>query len=129
MFSTMFGIFVRPGAHLTKIQLTTIPKAEAFLRAEKKKLTAQLNELEERPLSPPASSRIHNAASPSEDELREGRYFRHASELERLHQINAALERIRQGTYGRCVNCETQIPRKHLEANYAIALCQRCQRL
>jgi RNA polymerase-binding protein DksA len=45
-----------------------------------------------------------------------------------LAEINAALKRIDDGTYGQCSNCATQIPEERLEARPYATLCIDCQR-
>jgi RNA polymerase-binding protein DksA len=45
-----------------------------------------------------------------------------------LADINAALKRIEDGTYGICMNCGTQIPEERLEARPWATLCIDCQR-
>jgi RNA polymerase-binding protein DksA len=45
-----------------------------------------------------------------------------------LAEIDAALERITNGTYGRCTNCDGQIPVERLEALPWATLCIECQR-
>lgn len=110
--------FTSVRAHLTKTQLTTIPRAEASLRAEKKRLLARLDQLE---LSGPENRQADAESS-------EGAYFSHAALHHRLHQINFALERIRLGTYGRCTECGVQIARRRLEADYGLSQCPACQR-
>jgi len=49
-------------------------------------------------------------------------------ETAELHQIDAALERIDDGTYGACTDCETAINPDRLEALPFAALCIDCQR-
>jgi RNA polymerase-binding transcription factor len=46
-----------------------------------------------------------------------------------LAEIDAALKRIEQGTYGICTNCGTQIPPERLEARPYATLCIDCQRV
>jgi DnaK suppressor protein len=48
-------------------------------------------------------------------------------EAHRLRQIESALRRIREGTYGVCVNCEEEINPKRLAALPWASLCVRCQ--
>jgi DnaK suppressor protein len=48
------------------------------------------------------------------------------SEKEVLDQINAALERIDEGSFGRCERCEKKIPEARLEALPYAALCVQC---
>jgi RNA polymerase-binding protein DksA len=45
-----------------------------------------------------------------------------------LHEIEAALKRIEDGTYGQCTNCGKQIPAERLEALPYATLCIDCQR-
>jgi DnaK suppressor protein len=48
------------------------------------------------------------------------------SEQDALNQIEAALGRIQDGTYGRCEICEGVIPKARLEAIPYTALCVQC---
>jgi RNA polymerase-binding protein DksA len=50
-----------------------------------------------------------------------------AKELKRLKQIDAALTRIKQGKYGRCVKCGTAIPQDRLEAIPYALMCIKCK--
>jgi RNA polymerase-binding protein DksA len=45
-----------------------------------------------------------------------------------LAEIDAALKRIDDGTYGQCTNCGKQIPEERLEARPYATLCIDCQR-
>jgi DnaK suppressor protein len=45
----------------------------------------------------------------------------------RHRQVRAALRRIDEGTYGRCIECEERISPRRLAAVPAAALCIRCQ--
>jgi len=45
-----------------------------------------------------------------------------------LSEIDAALTRIEEGTYGICVNCGDEIPPERLEANPWASLCIDCKR-
>jgi RNA polymerase-binding protein DksA len=45
-----------------------------------------------------------------------------------LTEIDAALRRIENGTYGKCTNCGKQIPEERLEALPWATLCIDCQR-
>ena len=48
------------------------------------------------------------------------------SEKDALDQIEAAIERIEDGSYGRCETCGGKIPEPRLEAIPYAALCVRC---
>jgi RNA polymerase-binding protein DksA len=45
-----------------------------------------------------------------------------------LSEIDGALKRIADGTYGRCTGCGRQIPEERLEARPYATLCIECQR-
>jgi DnaK suppressor protein len=45
-----------------------------------------------------------------------------------LGAIDAALQRIEDGTYGKCVNCGAPIPEERLEAMPWATLCIDCKR-
>lgn len=44
-----------------------------------------------------------------------------------LSDINAALDRVRHGRYGRCERCDTAIALERLQILPAVRLCMRCQ--
>jgi DnaK suppressor protein len=46
-----------------------------------------------------------------------------------LGQIDAALKRINDGSFGECLNCEQEINRKRLEAIPWVPYCITCQEL
>ena len=48
------------------------------------------------------------------------------SEEETLEQIEAALERIEEGVYGLCLECETRIPKARLNAIPYTPHCVKC---
>ena len=48
------------------------------------------------------------------------------SEEDALDQIEAAIERIEDGSYGRCGECGAKIPKSRLEAIPYAAQCVRC---
>ena len=45
-----------------------------------------------------------------------------------ISEIDEALKRIEDGTYGTCVSCGKEIPRERLEANPWASLCIDCKR-
>jgi RNA polymerase-binding protein DksA len=45
-----------------------------------------------------------------------------------LSEIDGALMRIEDGTYGTCTNCGREIPEQRLEANPWASLCIDCKR-
>jgi len=52
---------------------------------------------------------------------------RAATMLLRIDEINAALDRISRGTYGRCTHCGVDIPTERLEFRPFAAGCVSCQ--
>ena len=48
------------------------------------------------------------------------------SEKDALDQIEAAIERIEDGSYGECETCGVKIPKSRLDAVPYTALCVRC---
>ena len=47
--------------------------------------------------------------------------------METLHEVDAALDRIAKGTYGRCENCGDPIPKARLQAFPRATLCVSCK--
>ena len=52
-----------------------------------------------------------------------------ANDREMLHQIDEALDRIEEGTYGLCVTCKKAIPVTRLKAIPHAQTCLKCQEL
>ena len=50
-----------------------------------------------------------------------------AQDSNRLQMINNALDRIKQGPYGRCLVCKEEIPEERLEAIPYAFMCINCQ--
>lgn len=51
------------------------------------------------------------------------------AELEkRYHDVKSALERMLDGTYGRCEECGAEVPLERLEADAAATTCIECAR-
>jgi RNA polymerase-binding transcription factor DksA len=54
--------------------------------------------------------------------------WRHRERLEtRLRQLTDAQDRLMEGRYGRCVDCDELITERRLAADPAAALCYECQ--
>jgi RNA polymerase-binding transcription factor DksA len=45
-----------------------------------------------------------------------------------LRDVNAALERLDDGTFGHCTACECRLPIERLEVLPQVAMCMACQR-
>ena len=54
---------------------------------------------------------------------------RMASEEDEIYQIDEALKKIEEGTYGRCEECDRPINSERLEALPHARLCIECQRV
>ena len=50
-----------------------------------------------------------------------------SQDANRLQQINNALDRIKQGKYGKCLKCGKDIPRERLEALPYAFMCVDCK--
>jgi RNA polymerase-binding transcription factor DksA len=48
-------------------------------------------------------------------------------ELQELRDVEAALQRMTLGTFGRCVSCREPIERERLQAHPSATRCLRCQ--
>jgi DnaK suppressor protein len=75
-----------------------------------------------------SSADQHLADTATETVDREIDYTLEASDGRLLAEIDAALGRIENGTYGTCVNCGAQIPPERLEAMPWATLCIECKR-
>jgi DnaK suppressor protein len=80
---------------------------------------------EESSTRPTSDDEVDTGSATSERE-RTMSLARHARS--QLALIEAALERMDDGTYGRCTECGEAIPAARLEARPQSALCVRCQR-
>jgi RNA polymerase-binding protein DksA len=75
-----------------------------------------------------ATSDNHLADTASATLGREIDYTLGENSGEVLAQIDAALKRIDDGTYGTCTNCGREIPQERLEAYPWASLCIECRR-
>jgi RNA polymerase-binding protein DksA len=73
-----------------------------------------------------ADNHLGDAASATLDREIDYSLEEHSEQV--LTQIDAALARIEDGTYGTCTNCGKQIPEERLEARPWASLCIDCQR-
>ncbi len=103
----------------------------------KKRLGGELTALEEealRPIGGEASGSlsdvpVHPADLGTDNFEEEMAVTLLENEAQLLAEVNAALERIERGTFGRCENCGQEIPRKRLDALPYARYCLRCARL
>jgi RNA polymerase-binding transcription factor DksA len=69
----------------------------------------------------------HTAELASDESERDLSYGRMGSQTEELREIAAALERIKDGSFGKCETCEGNIPKERLRAIAYARLCVKCQ--
>jgi len=104
-----------------------VDKMQKRLRKEQKVLTEQI-EIEKKKVEPSLTANPDRTEIAMEYAYRD----RRLSVLERLedqlNDVNRALERIGEGTYGICTNCGQPIQAERLEALPWADLCIDCQR-
>jgi DnaK suppressor protein len=105
------------------VMQTETEKRTAMLKAKLTELLGQsggLDELHIENLADPADQVRSNAD-------REMAIHRLDSRTRTIHDIRAALERIAEGTYGLCEDCEEPIAKRRLDAVPWARLCVTCQ--
>ncbi len=106
------------------------------LLALKKRLGSELTELEQEALRPIGGEAagslsdvpIHPADLGNENYEEEVTVGLLENEVQILQEVNAALLRIEQGTFGRCENCGQEISSKRLKVLPYARYCLRCAR-
>lgn len=51
------------------------------------------------------------------------------TEAKLLNEVQAALDRLEQGTFGRCIQCGVPIPQERIDALPYTAYCVKCERI
>jgi DnaK suppressor protein len=106
---------------------------QRWLEAERERLRGVIRELDEEveALTAEATERAtlgdHVADVGSDDYAPEQVLTLERHERALLDQIEHALARLREGTYGRCERCGQEIPVERLAAIPYASLCLRCQ--
>ena len=100
---------------VTRLSNTDLAKIEDLLRKQQAQRRAQLADLAAAELTVPRTTDAEIA-----DVLVQG-------SREALEQIHLALDRLRVGRYGRCLDCGAAIGRERLYALPAAARCTTCQ--
>ncbi len=105
-----------------------------LIEAERERVRRTLGNIEEE-----ISDRTSNKSSGNQgysnhmadigsDAMEQEQAFLHASqETEYLKQLDDALKKVDEGTYGECEDCAGTIPVKRLEAYLAARLCVACK--
>lgn len=96
---------------------------ETVLRERLAELEARLHKIED-DLDEPADPDFEERASErSNDEVLEEIG---ATGLQEIRQIRAALDRVKQGSFGECVKCGEEISEERLDVVPYAALCRDC---
>ena len=91
-------------------------------------LTNEALQTESGAASNASSMPIHMADLGTDNFERENTLNLLANEQERLEEIRDALERIKQGTFGKCEECQTPIPKPRLKEVPYARYCVECAR-
>lgn len=93
------------------------------LEARRAELTGHLTQVEHRLDAPKPKDWEDRASERQDDEVLESLG---KAELDELRRIDAALARIRAGTYGTCARCGDPIAEARLDLLPATPFCQAC---
>jgi DnaK suppressor protein len=96
-----------------------LPELHSALEQQRQFRLEQLRELAE------AATRSSTAVADVHDEI--GEILR-TSAMTALTEVEAALDRLRAGSYGHCERCTTRIPFERLEILPMLRFCMHCQR-
>jgi len=97
-----------------------------WLQGEKEEIAREI--LAGGPLCQTPMNRL-SEAEPS-DEVIGQIEWQHRGQLEaRLRNLNDAQDRLSEGAYGRCLDCDAEIDGRRLVADPAATLCINCQRI
>ena len=98
-------------------------KHEEQLKARRAELTHELADIEDRLDDEPPKDWEDRASERQSDEVLEALG---SHDLAELRQIDAALVRLSDGTYGDCMKCGDPISAERLEALPATPFCKNC---
>lgn len=107
-----------------------LAEVERALRERREGLAAELEKLTEIPRDPMAAvsfgKRIGDGTTEAVERL--SRVGAAKSLASTLSDVDRALQKIAEGTYGTCDSCGREIPRERLEAIPATSLCVDCRK-
>jgi DnaK suppressor protein len=99
---------------------------QSFLESERARLQAVIAQCEaEGGTNLGYGNHMADDASEAFEQAKELALHQNAQRL--LDQVEGALDRFREGTYGRCTHCGLEIDPARLEALPYAALCMHCQ--
>ena len=101
----------------------SIESRKAQLEARLAELTHRIDEIEDELEKPLSEEPEEQAIDMGDDEVREDLG---EAALREIRMIEAALDRIANGSYGTCVNCGETIAEARLDALPATPLCAEC---
>jgi DnaK suppressor protein len=111
-----------------------LARFKKLIEAERDRIVEKLDNLEEeiaeRKSGKTGGSQAYSnhMADIGSDAMEQEQAFLHASQGSGyLRELNGALKRIENGTYGVCQECGGKIPNKRLEAYLAAELCIACK--
>jgi DnaK suppressor protein len=117
-----------------KVDGEAVPMDKKRLEYYKKKLQAKREELlrniartEEEGRSADDDPTVDLADKAANSYTKEFLFGQNNTDRTTLQQIDEALERIRTGTFGACLNCDTELQQKRLEAVPWASHCTTCQ--
>ncbi|MRS12490.1 MAG: TraR/DksA family transcriptional regulator [Actinobacteria bacterium] len=117
----------------TDMDASAVTELKGALEAERERLVAEIEEYEREgqetlsDVSGENNYRDHMADQGSATFARELDMTLEGQARESLAQIDRALTRIDEGTYGTCARCGAAIPRERLEAVPEAELCVSCK--
>lgn len=115
------------------MEASLVSEFKARLEAERDSLTAEIEQFERDGLESLSTAsgennyRDHMADQGSATFARELDLTLEGQARDALAQVERALQRIADGTYGKCANCEGEIPVARLEAMPEAELCLACK--
>ena len=101
----------------------SIESRKAQLEARRAELTHRVDAIEDELEKPAAEEPEEQAVDMEEDEVREDLG---EAAVREIRMIEAALDRIANGSYGTCTNCGEPIAEARLDALPATPLCADC---
>lgn len=111
-----------------------IAEMKEKLEAERQDLRKRLGHLgpEDKKIKDDFHTKFPQYGNSEEDNATEVAQYQDNISLEgnlegRLKEVEVALERMRQGGYGQCENCQGEIPKERLEVNPAATRCIKCK--
>ena len=108
-----------------------LKKLEAQLRERQKMLTDEVSEKRHDTASASTEEVIGGVGDPGDESVAREQVDLAIEEAERdtdeLHDIDAALARIADGSYGTCIDCDIDIDYRRLQAQPAAIRCVECQ--